>query len=125
MLPAFRAGIAGRLGSGRQWMSWVSLDDVVGAVTHALRTPSLRGPVNVTAPAPVTNAEFTAALARTLDRPALLPVPAIALRLLFGALADEALLAGQRVLPEALQASGYAFRDPTLAGALARLLARA
>ncbi|MGB7212264.1 MAG: TIGR01777 family oxidoreductase [Gemmatimonadales bacterium] len=124
MLTPFRAGLGGRLGTGRQWMSWVALDDVVGAIRHAMRTDALRGPVNVTAPTPVTNAEFTATLARLLRRPAILPVPAVALRLLFGQLADEALLAGQRVLPAALHASGFQFRFPTLEAALRHLLVR-
>ncbi|HEU5359240.1 MAG TPA: TIGR01777 family oxidoreductase [Gemmatimonadales bacterium] len=124
MLPPFRLGIGGRLGSGRQWMSWVALDDAIGAIHHAIFTPSLRGPVNVTAPAPATNAEFTATLARVLARPAILPVPAAALTLVFGQLADEALLAGQRVLPAALLAAGYRFRDPVLEGALRHVLGR-
>lgn len=122
MLTPFRLGLGGRLGSGRQWMSWVALDDVVGGIEHALRTDALRGPVNVTAPTPVTNAEFTATLARVLHRPAVIPVPATALRLVLGELADAALLTGQRVIPAALLASGYRFHFPTLASALQHLL---
>lgn len=124
MLPAFRAGVAGRLGSGHQWMSWVALDDVVEAVRHAILTDSLRGPANVTAPTPVTNGEFTLTLARLLRRPAVLPIPAVALRLVLGRLADEALLTSQRVLPTALLTSGYRFRCPTLEAALRHLLDR-
>jgi uncharacterized protein (TIGR01777 family) len=118
MRPVFRAGLGGRVGSGRQWMSWVSLDDAVGAVEHALADPRCRGPVNVVAPAAVTNAEFTAALAGVLRRPALLPVPAAALRLLFGEMAEGTLLASTRAEPRALRRSGYEFRQPTLAAAL-------
>ncbi|MGH7531997.1 MAG: TIGR01777 family oxidoreductase [Gemmatimonadales bacterium] len=125
MLVPFRFGLGGRLGSGRQWMSWIALDDVIGAIHHAMLTETLRGPVNVTAPSPVTNAEFTATLARVFRRPAILPVPGVALRLIFGELADEALLAGQRVLPAALLASGYHFRFPTLESALRHVLRRA
>lgn len=124
MLPPFLAGLGGRLGSGTQYMSWVSIDDVVGACYHALRTPTLSGPVNVTAPHPVTNADFTATLARVLRRPAMLPVPAVGLRLLFGEMGEALLLQGQRVLPRALLDSGYAFRYPDLEPALRHLLGR-
>lgn len=124
MLPPFRLGLGGRLGSGRQWMSWVGLDDAIGAIHHAIFSTSVRGPVNVTAPAPATNAEFTATLARVLARPAVLPVPAAALRLALGQLADEALLAGQRVLPAALLSAGYRFRAPALDAALRHVLGR-
>jgi uncharacterized protein (TIGR01777 family) len=124
MLPPFRLGVGGRLGSGRQWMSWVALDDVIGAIHHAILTEAMRGPVNVTGPAPVSNAEFTATLARVLRRPAIVPVPGVALRIAFGELADEALLAGQRVLPAALLAAGYRFRHPALGSALRHLLGR-
>lgn len=119
MLPAFRAGVGGRLASGRQWMSWVALDDVIGAIEHALTDSRLSGPVNVVAPNPVTNAKFTRELGRVLRRPTLLPVPALALRMLFGrGLADEALLGSTRVTPAALQQAGYAFRFPELGAAL-------
>lgn len=123
-LPLFRLGVGGRLGSGRQWLSWIGLDDEVGAIAHLLDHPELTGPVNLTAPGPVTNAEFTRTLGRALHRPAVLAVPAPALRLaLGGGLADEALLGGQRVLPRALEASGYRFGAPDLDTALARCLA--
>lgn len=124
MLPPFRAGLGGRLGSGRQYVSWVALDDAVGAVTHAIRTPSLEGPVNVTAPNPVENREFTRILGRVLSRPAGVPVPAFALRLAFGEMADELLLADTRAVPTRLLVSGYEFRLPSLERALRKLLGR-
>jgi uncharacterized protein len=124
MLPPFRAGLGGRLGSGRQYVSWVALYDAVGAVRHAIRTPSLEGPVNVTAPHPVENREFTRILGKVLSRPAALPVPAFALRLAFGEMADELLLAGTRAVPARLLDSGYEFRFPTLEGALRSLLGK-
>ena len=124
MLPPFLAGVGGRLGDGKQYMSWISLDDVLGATHHALFTPELRGAVNLTGPAPVTNGEFTTTLARILHRPALLPVPALALRLLFGEMADELLLGGVRVVPERLRQTGYRFRHDTLVGALRHVLGR-
>jgi len=125
MLRPFRAGLGGRLGSGRQVMSWVGIDDVVGAIHHALCTPALQGPVNATAPKPVTNAAFTATLARVLTRPALFPVPGAALRLAFGEMAGPLLLGGQRVLPRRLLDAGYAFRHGELEPALRHLLGRA
>ncbi|MFN2608656.1 MAG: TIGR01777 family oxidoreductase [Acidimicrobiales bacterium] len=122
-LTPFKAGLGGRLGSGRQWLSWISIDDEVGAVRHVLEHPELSGPVNLTAPTPVTNAAFTAALGDALHRPTPLPTPLLPLRLLFGReMVAEMLVAGQRVLPAALQASGYRFCHPTLAGALSALL---
>jgi uncharacterized protein len=124
LLPAFRLGGGGPLGDGRQYMSWVAIDDLVGALHHGLMTESLSGPVNVTAPQPVTNREFAATLGRVLHRPAALPVPAAALRLLFGEMADVAILGSTRALPERLIASGYPFRYPTLEGALRHLLGR-
>jgi uncharacterized protein (TIGR01777 family) len=122
MLGPFRLGLGGRLGSGEQWMSWVAREDAVGAILHALATAPVAGPVNVVAPAPVTNREFTAALARAVRRPSWMPVPAAALRLLLGEMAREMLLVSQRVRPETLLASGYAFRRPTLDVALAAAL---
>lgn len=124
MLPPFRAGVGGRLGSGRQYTSWIGIDDVIGGIYHALLTPALVGPINLTAPTPVTNAQFTAVLARVLQRPAVLPVPAHLLRLIFGELADELLLAGARVIPERLADTGYGFRHVQLEGALRHLLGR-
>ena len=125
LLPLARLGLSGPRGSGRQWWSWITLDDFAAALLHVLSHEALRGGVNVVAPEPVTNAAFARELGRALGRPALLPAPALALRLALGrGLADEMLLASQRVRPAALLASGFGFGDPTLPGALARLLAR-
>lgn len=118
MLPPFRLGLGGPLGSGRQYMSWVAIDDILGAIHHALMTEALAGPVNATAPHPVTGSDFATTLGRVLGRPARLPVPASALRLAFGEMADVAVLSGARVMPARLQESGYAFRYPELEGAL-------
>lgn len=120
----FRLGLGGRLGDGRQWMSWVSETDAVSAALFALENPNVAGPVNVVAPEPVTNADFTRELGRAVRRPAVLPVPAFALRLLFGEMAEEALLASTRALPMRLERAGFAFTHPMLAGALAAALAR-
>jgi uncharacterized protein (TIGR01777 family) len=124
MLLPFRAGIGGPLGSGRQWTSWIAIDDAIGVVHHALFTDDLSGPVNAAAPESVTNREFASTLGRVLRRPAILPAPAPALRLLFGEMADTALLAGQRLLPAKLVGSGYVFRYPTLEAALRHVLGR-
>jgi len=118
MLPPFRAGIGGRLGSGRQWMSWVSLDDVLAIVPFVLAHDALDGAVNAVAPHPVTNAEFTRTLARAVHRPAIFPVPAFALKLRYGEMAEGTLLVSQRVVPIRLLAAGFAFRHPTLDSAL-------
>jgi hypothetical protein len=122
MLLPFRLGAGGVVGSGRQWWSWVALDDAVGAIRHALVTPGLAGPVNVAAPNPVTNAEFTRTLGRVLARPTLFPVPAFAARLALGEMADALLLASTRLVPERLLQTGYVFRRPELEGALRHLL---
>ena len=124
MLPPLRAGLGGPLGTGRQWMSWISIDDAVGAVHHAIMTETLSGPVNTTAPEPVTNEEFTATLARVLGRPALLRVPAPALRLALGEMGEVAVLGSARVVPERLTQAGYRFRHPALEGALRFVLGR-
>lgn len=124
LLLPFRLGMGGRIGDGRQFTSWIALDDAVGAIHHALCEESIRGPVNAVAPNPVSNAEFTRTLARVLRRPTLLPVPAFAARLAFGEMADALLLAGARVMPARLQASGYRFRFPDLESALRHLLGR-
>ena len=121
-LPLFKFGLGGRFGSGRQWQSWISIDDEVGAIIHLL-THELRGAVNLTAPTPVTNAEFTVALGRALHRPTVLPIPRFGPALLLGReLADNLLFSSARVLPDALRASGYVFRHATLAAAFADLL---
>lgn len=123
MLPAFRLGIAGRLGSGQQYWSWATRADAVRAIEHTLNHAELLGPVNVVAPEPVTNARFTSALSRVLRRPAMLPAPAFALRALLGEMADEALLSSARVLPKRLEESGFNFEDPQLEPALRKILA--
>jgi uncharacterized protein (TIGR01777 family) len=124
MLTPFKLGLGGRLGSGRQWMSWVSIDDVVGAVRQTLHWARHEGPVNVVSPNAVTNAEFTKALGAALGRPTIFPMPAFAARLVFGEMADALLLSGQRVVPAKLAAAGYEFRHPKLEGALRALLSR-
>ncbi|GFG69881.1 TIGR01777 family oxidoreductase [Mycolicibacter senuensis] len=116
--PLFSLGLGSRLGSGRQYMSWISLDDEVRALRFAMTEPALSGPVNLTGPAPVTNAEFTAALGRTLNRPAPLLVPGFAARAAFGEFAGEGLLAGQRAIPAALEQAGFQFRHNTIGEAL-------
>jgi uncharacterized protein len=123
MLTPFKLGLGGRIGSGRQWMSWIHVDDIVGGVQHAMQTESLLGPVNLVAPNAVRNTEFTHVLASLLRRPAIFPVPEFALRLAFGKeAADEMLLASQRVQPGKLGSSAYAFRFRELRPALESLL---
>lgn len=122
MLTPFRLGFGGRVGDGRQFWSWISLDDAVGAIHHALTSEPLSGPVNAVAPQPVTNLEFTKTLGRVLSRPTLFPMPAAAARLALGEMADELLLSSARVQPARLQQSGYPFRHPTLEVALRDLL---
>lgn len=123
-LPLFRLGLGGRLGSGRQWVSWISITDEVDAVLRVLDDETLAGAVNAVAPQPVTNAAFTAALGRAVHRPAVLAVPAPVLRLALGReLVDEVLLAGQRATPAALERSGFAFSHPDVDTALAAVLA--
>lgn len=124
LLP-FKLGVGGKLGSGRQWFSWISLDDEIAAIRHLLVTESLDGPVNVTAPNPVTNAEFTRTLGRVLRRPAIAPVPNAALNLMFGRqMVVEMVLAGQRVVPAALARSGFVFKHSELEPALRNMLHR-
>jgi len=126
MLLPFKLGLGGRIGSGEQWWSWVSIDDEVGAILHLIDTSTQRGAVNLTAPNPATNEEFTRTLNRVLRRPTLLPTPTFALKAMFGKEAvDEMFLGGQRVMPARLQADGYAFRHPDLEGALRHLLHKA
>jgi len=124
MLPPFRAGVAGRLGSGKQFISWATRRDAVRAIDHALHALELRGAVNVVSPHSVTNAEFTSTLARVLGRPAILHMPALALRLLAGEMANEALLSSARVVPDRLEKGGFRFEDAELEPALRKLLAR-
>lgn len=123
-LPIFKLGGGGKIGSGRQWWSWVALDDVVGSIVHALNNEAVSGPVNVGSPNPTTNAEYTKVLGRVLNRPAIFPLPAPAARIMLGEVADALLLASQRMEPAKLKATGYEFRYPQLDGALRHLLGR-
>jgi uncharacterized protein len=125
MVTPFKLGVGGKLGSGKQWMSWVTLEDVVGILRVAIEKADVRGAVNVVAPKPVQNAEFTKALAKVLHRPALFPAPAFALRLALGEIADALLLSSQRVVPSRLERTGYRFQHADLAPALAAVLATA
>jgi uncharacterized protein (TIGR01777 family) len=120
MLPLFRLGLGGRLGSGKQWISWISLTDLVSAALFLLESPTLRDAVNLTAPHPVTNSQFTRTLARLLHRPAMLPAPGFALRLALGPMADETLLSSTRALPRKLLDAGFRFAQPTIEEALRR-----
>lgn len=121
MLPPFRLGVGGRLGSGHQWTAWIHIDDLIHLILFALTTASVKGAMNATAPEPVTNAEFTKVLAAAIHRPAIFPVPKVALKLLFGEMA-EMLLASQRVIPEAVESAGFEFQYPKLGPALRRLV---
>ena len=122
MLTPFKMGAGGILGSGKQYMSWISLDDMVKAIRFILDTPDLEGPVNLVAPNPVTNHEFTKTLGSTLKRPTIAPMPGFAARLLFGEMADALLLSGANVLPKKLQQAGYLFKHENLADALEEIL---
>ena len=123
MLPPFKMGVGGILGNGRQYMSWITLDDAIGAIHHALITDSLHGPVNNVAPHPVTNREFTKTLGRVLRRPTLFPLPGFGLRLIFGGeMANELFLSSTRVEPTRLLEAGYTFQYPDLEGALRHVL---
>ena len=124
MLPAFRLGAGGKIGSGEQFMSWISIDDAAGALIHILMRPELMGPVNLVSPNPVTNIEFTEKLAGVLRRPAVMPMPAFGAKALFGQMAEEALLASTRVAPMRLDVSGFSFRDAHLGSTLTRSLAK-
>jgi NAD dependent epimerase/dehydratase family enzyme len=123
MLTPFEFGLGGPMGSGRQWMSWIERDDLVRLMAHVIATPKLCGAVNATAPVPVRNADFARELGCAFRRPAFIPIPAFALRVL-GDLADELLLGGQQVLPDKALASGFTFRHETLHSALAAMLPR-
>ncbi len=124
LLPLFRLGLGGKFGNGKQWQSWISIDDEIGAIEHLL-TANVSGAVNLTAPNPVTNAEFTKVLASILKRPAIVPVPSFAPKIVLGGeLADALLFTGQRVIPAALNASGYSFKHTTLESALRSLLSK-
>ena len=123
-LPIFKLGGGGKIGSGRQWWSWVTLADVVGSIVHSLTEETVEGPVNVGSPNPMTNAEYTKVLGKVLGRPTILPLPAPAARIMLGEVADALLLASQRMQPAKLEATGYSFRHPRLEGALRHLLGR-
>lgn len=122
LLPIFRLGLGGRLGSGVQWMSWIAIDDLVAAVHHLIKTETLHGAVNVTSPEPSRNANFTRTLGDVLGRPTIFPVPSAALHLAFGEMADSTLLASTRVVPNRLLSSGYSFSFPHLGAALRHVL---
>ncbi|HUS12359.1 MAG TPA: TIGR01777 family oxidoreductase [Pyrinomonadaceae bacterium] len=122
MLPPFRMGVGGRIGSGRQWMSWIALDDVVGALNFVLTNDALRGPVNFVTPNPVTNAQFTRTLGKILSRPTFFPIPAFAVRLIFGEMGEALLLSSQRVEPQRLKSTNYQYQYSQLEAALAAIL---
>ena len=124
MLVPFKLGLGGRTGDGRQWMSWIDVQDMVGAIQHILKNDGMRGPVNMVAPAPVTNAEFAKTLASVLWRPAIFPMPAFAAKLAFGEMGEELLLGSQKVEPGKLMSSGYLFRYRELRESLEGLLGR-
>jgi len=122
MLTPFKLGLGGNLGNGRQWMSWIDVQDMIGAIHHILKMDLLQGPVNMVAPKPVTNAEFTRTLANVLSRPAIFPVPAFAIKAAFGEMGESVLLGSQRVEPARLVASGYPFRCNDLRASLENTL---
>ncbi|HTW58123.1 MAG TPA: TIGR01777 family oxidoreductase [Terriglobales bacterium] len=122
MLTPFKLGVGGRIGDGQQWMSWIDVQDMVGAIHHILKTDLLQGPVNMVAPRPVTNAEFTKTLASVLSRPAIFPMPKFAVKLAFGEMGETVLLGSQRVEPAKLVASGYPFRFRELRASLEGML---
>lgn len=124
MLLPFRMGAGGKIGSGRQYMSWIAINDLVGAIQHVIQTPALQGPVNAVAPNPVSNLVFIKTLGKVLGRPTISPLPAFAVRLAFGQMGEEVLLASQRVEPARLKATGFSFRYPDLEGALRHVLSR-
>ena len=122
MLTPFKLGLGGTVGTGKQWMSWITLDDVVGVILHAIKTESLKGPVNAVSPNPIINFGFTKTLGKAIHRPTLFPMPALVARLAFGQMADELLLASTRVEPAKLKASGFSYKHPSLEAALKELV---
>jgi uncharacterized protein len=122
MVTPFKLGVGGRIGTGRQWMSWIDVEDMVGGIQHMLNTDRLQGPVNMVAPNPVTNAEFTRTLASVLSRPAIFPIPAFVIKMIFGEMGETVLLGSQRVEPAQLVANGYSFRFSDVRDSLANLL---
>jgi hypothetical protein len=125
MLPAFKMGVGGKIGSGKQYLSWIAIDDLVQIILFAMTTEVLKGPANAAAPNPVTNSEFSKTLGRVLGRPAIFPMPAFAVRLAFGEMGEELLLASARMEPARLLSAGYQFRFPQLEGTLRYLLHQA
>ena len=124
ILPPFRLGLGGKIGSGAQWMPWIHLDDEIGLIRHAMEHEAVKGPLNLVAPEPVTNGEFVHTLGEVLGRPTVLTAPAFALRMAFGAMTDELLLASQRAMPVRTMETGYTFQHPLLREALAEVLAK-
>jgi uncharacterized protein (TIGR01777 family) len=124
MLTPFKLGLGGVLGGGKQYWSWITLDDEIGAIMHVLQTPAVFGPVNLVSPKPATNREFTKTLGKVLARPTIFPVPKFAVKMAFGEMGEALLLASARVLPQRLKASGYKFHHPELEGALRHVLGR-
>jgi hypothetical protein len=124
MLPAFKLGAGGRIGSGKQYLSWIGSEDLVQIILFAAVAETLNGPANAVAPNPVTNGEFTKTLGRVLGRPAIFPMPAFIVRLAFGEMGEELLLASTRIQPARLLSAGYQFRFPYLEGALRRSLGK-
>jgi uncharacterized protein (TIGR01777 family) len=124
ILPPFRLGLGGKIGSGSQWMPWIHLDDEIGLIRHAMEHEAVQGPLNLVAPEPVTNGEFVRTLGETLGRPTVLTAPAFALRMAFGSMTDELLLASQRVMPVRTMETGYTFQHPLLREALGEILAK-
>jgi hypothetical protein len=124
LLPPFRMGLGGPIGSGRQWLPWIHLEDEIGLIRHAMSHEAVTGPLNFVAPEPVTNLEFARALGEVLGRPTVMKAPAFALRLRFGSMVDEVLLASQLVMPVRTLEAGYSFRHPWLREALADVLAK-
>ncbi|HEY4394158.1 MAG TPA: TIGR01777 family oxidoreductase [Polyangia bacterium] len=124
ILPPFRLGLGGKIGSGAQWMPWIHLDDEIGLIRHVMEHEAVKGPLNLVAPEPVTNGEFVRALGETLGRPTMLTAPAFALRMAFGTMTDELLLASQRAMPVRTIETGYTFQHPLLREALGELLAK-
>jgi uncharacterized protein len=122
MLPLFRLGLGGKIGSGRQYVSWIAIDDLAGIILHAINCETLQGPLNAVSPNPITNLEFSKTLGLVLSRPAVFTVPAFAARLAFGQMADEVLLSGAKVLPARLTQSGFRFSFPQLESALRHIL---
>lgn len=122
MLPPFKFGLGGPMGSGQQWMSWIHRDDIVGIILHVMDNKSIQGAVNGTAPTPVTNKAFSQALGKVLNRPAFLPLPSFVVKLLMGKMGEELLLSGQRVIPQKALQTQYAFRYPDLPSALKEIL---